>query len=169
MEFEWVPDCQNSPPVWEKTFPKSSSGMDDRGDSMIKSTMQVKKHIQSKIAKSDSPCENQLAWRRTGLCISLVQSTMNNLLLCLHTGEMHLDKDMEDVTEIKASPDYNHEHRGFHHLWVSLSISNLRELPPWYPKYRSILVSRHWEFLEDPRIGETRHEICVFFCDLKPW
>ena len=104
--------------------------MDDRGDSMIKSTMQVKKHIQSKIAKSDSPCENQLAWRRTGLCISLVQSTMNNLLLCLHTGEMHLDKDMEDVTEIKASPDYNHEHRGFHHLWVSLSISNLRELPP---------------------------------------
>ena len=57
---------------------------------MINSTMQVKKHIQSKIAKSDSPCENQLAWRRTGLCISLVQSTMNLLyiILCLHTGEL---------------------------------------------------------------------------------
>ena len=59
-------------------------------------------------------------------CISLVQSTMN-LLFCLHTGEMHLDKDIEEVAEIKATPHYKHEHRGFHHLWVSLLILNLRE------------------------------------------
>lgn len=53
------------------------------------------------------------------------------VIYCVYIQEnCFLDKDMEEVAEIKASPDYNHEHRGFHHLWVSLLISNLRELPP---------------------------------------
>lgn len=31
--------------------------------------------------------------------------SVNYELVIVFTGEMHLDKDMEDVTEIKASPD----------------------------------------------------------------